>query len=52
VDRGWRSYALDAASFDVNYDPYGTNTGLVKFGQRWYDPYWGSWSQQDSLDSP
>ncbi|MCY1692950.1 RHS repeat domain-containing protein [Curtobacterium sp. SL109] len=29
-----------------------THTGLVKFGQRWYDPYWGSWTQQDTLDSP
>lgn len=24
----------------------------MKFGQRWYDPYWGSWTQQDTLDSP
>ncbi|WP_443027279.1 RHS repeat-associated core domain-containing protein [Sphingomonas sp. LR61] len=27
-------------------------TGLVKFGQRWYNPYIGAWTQQDTLDSP
>lgn len=74
----WGTLVDDAAAFDVNYDPYGTNTvacngggdgldanpfgfkagindthtGLVKFGQRWYDPYWGSWTQQDTLASP
>lgn len=74
----WGTLVDDAASFDVNYDPYGTSTvayngggdgldtnpfgfkagindthtGFVKFGQRWYDPYWGSWTQQDTLDSP
>jgi len=29
-----------------------TVTGLIKFGQRWYDPYLGAWTQQDTLDSP
>ena len=24
----------------------------MKFGQRWYDLYWDSWTQQDTLDSP
>lgn len=28
------------------------HTGLVKFGQRRYNPYLGSWTQQDTLDSP
>lgn len=28
------------------------HTGLVKFGLRWYNPYVGSWTQQDTLDSP
>ena len=27
-------------------------TGLVKFGQRWYNPGTGTWTQQDTLDSP
>ena len=25
---------------------------LVKFGQRWYNPVTGTWTQQDTLDSP
>ncbi len=24
----------------------------MKFGLRWYNPYLGSWTQQDTLDSP
>lgn len=27
-------------------------TGLVKFGIRWYNPVTGTWTQQDTLDSP
>ena len=27
-------------------------SGLVKFGQRWYNPTTGTWTQQDTLDSP
>jgi len=27
-------------------------TGLVKFGLRWYNPYTGAWTQQDTLDAP
>ncbi|MFF1571332.1 RHS repeat domain-containing protein [Leifsonia sp. NPDC058292] len=27
-------------------------TGLVKFGQRWYNPTTGTWTQQDTLDTP
>ena len=27
-------------------------SGLVKFGQRWYDPSTGSWTQQDALNAP
>jgi len=27
-------------------------TGLVKFGLRWYDATAGTWTQQDTLDSP
>jgi len=27
-------------------------TGFVKFGQRWYNPTTGTWTQQDTLDSP
>lgn len=27
-------------------------TGLVKFGQRWYDPATGTWTQQDALNAP
>jgi len=27
-------------------------SGLVKFGQRWYNPITGTWTQQDILDSP
>ena len=27
-------------------------SGLVKFGQRWYDPTTGRWTQQDTLDAP
>ena len=28
------------------------STGLIKFGQRWYDPTTGSWVQQDALNAP
>lgn len=28
------------------------STGLIKFGQRWYDPSTGSWVQQDVLNAP
>jgi RHS repeat-associated protein len=27
-------------------------SGLVKFGYRWYNPVTGTWTQQDTLDSP
>ena len=27
-------------------------SGLVKFGQRWYNPTTGTWTQQDTLDAP
>jgi RHS repeat-associated protein len=27
-------------------------TGFVKFGQRWYNPTTGAWTQQDTLDVP
>ena len=27
-------------------------SGLVKFGQRWYNPTTGTWTQQDTLDHP
>ncbi|ERK67240.1 RHS repeat-associated core domain protein [Leifsonia aquatica ATCC 14665] len=27
-------------------------TGLVKFGLRWYNPVTGTWTQQDTLDTP
>jgi RHS repeat-associated protein len=27
-------------------------TGWVKYGQRWYSPTLGSWTQQDTLDTP
>lgn len=26
--------------------------GLIKFGDRWENPYTGTWTQQDALDSP
>jgi len=28
------------------------STGLIKFGQRWYDPSTGAWVQQDALNAP
>ncbi|MHA7178462.1 RHS repeat-associated core domain-containing protein [Arthrobacter sp. Sr24] len=28
------------------------NTGWVKYGQRWYSPTTGRWTQQDTLDTP
>ena len=27
-------------------------SGLIKFGQRWYNPITGTWTQQDTLDNP
>ena len=43
----------------VAHNPYGfkggiqdTATGLVKFGQRWYNAVTGSWTQQDTMDAP
>jgi RHS repeat-associated protein len=49
--------------FSYSYDPWGAQTfnsggikdvnrGLVHFGARWYDPTTGTWTQQDTLDSP
>ena len=28
------------------------SSGLMKFGQRWYNPTTGTWTQQDTLDNP
>jgi RHS repeat-associated protein len=28
------------------------STGLIKFGERWYDPSTGSWVQRDALNAP
>ena len=40
-------------------NPYAFHAGikdpgsrLVKFGQRWYNPTTGTWTQQDTLDNP
>ena len=27
-------------------------SGVIKFGQRWYNPTTGTWTQQDTLDNP
>ncbi len=57
-------YGTDTVSYDGGGDGLPSNpfsfkagiddihTGLVKFGQRWYNPYIGAWTQQDTLDSP
>ncbi|WP_165901026.1 MULTISPECIES: RHS repeat-associated core domain-containing protein [unclassified Curtobacterium] len=57
-------YGTTTVSYDGGGDGIPTNpftfkagiddihTGLVKFGQRWYNPYIGAWTQQDTLDSP
>lgn len=62
--KGYDPYGTDVVTYDGGGDglasnPFGfkagvedAHTGLVKFGQRWYNPYWGGWTQQDTLDSP
>ncbi len=57
-------YGTETVSYDGGGDGLPSNpftfkagiddiaTGLVKFGQRWYNPYIGAWTQQDTLDSP
>lgn len=56
---GTSTVAYDGGGDGLASNPFGfksgindTHSGLVKFGQRWYDPYWGSWTQQDTLDTP
>ncbi|WP_182047590.1 RHS repeat domain-containing protein [Curtobacterium sp. ME26] len=63
-DKSYDPYGTDTIAYDGGGDglpsnPFGfkagtedTHTGLVKFGLRWYNPYLGSWTQQDTLDSP
>ncbi|WP_181435520.1 RHS repeat domain-containing protein [Curtobacterium sp. MCPF17_051] len=62
--RTYDPYGTETVSYDGGGDGLPSNpftfkagigddaTGLVKFGQRWYDPYIGAWTQQDTLDSP
>ena len=42
---GQNPYAFHAGIKDPS-------SGLIKFGQRWYNPTTGTWTQQDTLDSP
>ena len=42
---GQNPYAFHAGIKDAG-------SGLVKFGQRWYNPTTGTWTQQDTLDNP
>ena len=42
---GQNPYAFHAGIKDPS-------SGLMKFGQRWYNPTTGTWTQQDTLDSP
>jgi RHS repeat-associated protein len=62
--RTYDPYGTETVSYDGGGDGLPSNpftfkagiddtaTGLVKFGQRWYDPYIGAWTQQDTLDTP
>ena len=62
--KGYDPYGTAVVSYDGGGDGLPSNpfafkagiednhTGLVKFGLRWYNPYLGSWTQQDTLDSP
>lgn len=63
-DKSYDPYGTSTVAYNGGGDglpsnPFGfkagiddTHTGLVKFGLRWYNPYLGSWTQQDTLDSP
>ena len=42
---GQNPYAFHAGIKDPS-------SGLIKFGQRWYNPTTGTWTQQDTLDAP
>ncbi|MEV8183409.1 RHS repeat-associated core domain-containing protein [Specibacter sp. NPDC078692] len=49
----------DSGGLGTSQNPYtfkagiqDRNTGWVKYGQRWYAPTTGRWSQQDTLDTP
>ena len=42
---GQNPYAFHAGIKDPS-------SGLIKFGQRWYNPTTGTWTQQDTLDHP
>ncbi|KQQ96361.1 hypothetical protein ASF72_01490 [Arthrobacter sp. Leaf141] len=49
----------DSGGLGTSQNPYTFKAGIkdrttdwVKYGQRWYDPTTGRWTQQDTLDSP
>jgi RHS repeat-associated protein len=49
-DGGGDGLPSNPFAFKAGIDDF--STGLVKFGLRWYNPYIGAWTQQDTLDSP
>ena len=63
-DHAYDPYGTSTVNYDGGGDGLASNpfafkagtedihTGLVKFGLRWYNPYTGSWMQQDSIDAP
>lgn len=56
---GAAAVTVDNNGNGVKYNPYtfkgglqDRTTGWVKYGQRWYDPTTGRFTQQDTLDTP
>lgn len=56
---GVPTLTTDSGGNGTSQNPYtfkagiqGRVTGWVKYGQRWYNPALGRWTQQDTLDTP
>jgi RHS repeat-associated protein len=56
MEGGTQTVAYDGGGDGLVSNPFAfkadvddTATGMVEFGQRWYDPYIGAWTQQDGL---
>ncbi|WP_326969006.1 RHS repeat-associated core domain-containing protein, partial [Arthrobacter sp. CG_A4] len=56
---GVPTLTADSGGLGTTQNPYtfkagiqDRTTGWVKYGQRWYNPTTGRWTQQDTLDAP
>lgn len=56
---GVPALTADSGGLGTSQNPYtfkagiqDRTTGFIKYGQRWYNPTTGRWTQQDTLDTP